>query len=456
MVRYIEDNVLLCHNQHGFRSGRSCLTQLLSHFDDVLLGLLQGHDTDSIYLDYAKAFDKVDHNLLLEKLKIYGFPQQLIDWISSFLKDRPQEVVVNGIKSFLVKIISGVPQGTVLGPILFILFINDMDLCVKHSKVRFFADDTRIMKEISCEDDTVYLQEDLNSILEWSLHNNMVLHEEKFDLIIHKAEPQSLLHELPHTIESFTYDTSSSNTLYPTEQLKDLGILISSDVSWSPHIGALVSRARSVSSWMLGVFKTRDRVSILTLYKSLVRSLLEYCCPLWNPSKIGDIQLLESVQRTLTSRVHGVQHMNYWDRLRSLKLMSLQRRRERYLILHMFKILHDLCPNDLNVKFAPLSRLGVRALIPNLSRASKQRHQTMYDSSFTVLGPRLWNTIPSELTQISSQQQFKNRLTNYLFSIPDKPPVQGYSCANNNSLLSWSENKAESQLLWWSPDVMAC
>ena len=115
-----------------------------------------------------------------------------------------------------------------------------------------------------------------------------------------------------------------------------------------------------------------------------------------------------------------------------------------------------MCPNDLNVKFAPLSRLGVRALIPNLSRASKQRHQTMYDSSFAVLGPRLWNTIPSELTQISSQQQFKNRLTNYLFSIPDKPPVQGYSCANNNSLLSWSENKAESQLLWWSPDVMAC
>ena len=148
--------------------------------------------------------------------------------------------------------------------------------------------------------------------------------------------------------------------------------------------------------------------------------------------------------------------MNYWERLRSLNLMSLQRRRERYMILQIFKILHGICPNDLNIQFAPPSRLGVKAIIPNLNRAASQRHQTLYDKSFAVLGPRLWNTIPTELTQVGFRQQFKNSLTNYLLLIPDKPPVLGYCCHNNNSLFSWSEKRAESQLLRWSPYEMAC
>ena len=109
-------NEILSKKQHGFRSGRSCLTQMLSHFDDILLGFTNGFDTDSIYLDYAKAFDKVDHKLLLMKLQKYGFSSQLISWIRSFLTERKQCVVLDGHRSVLASIISGVPQGTVLGP----------------------------------------------------------------------------------------------------------------------------------------------------------------------------------------------------------------------------------------------------------------------------------------------------------------------------------------------------
>ena len=90
--------------------------------------------------------------------------------------------------------------------------------------------------------------------------------------------------------------------------------------------------------------------------------------------------------------------MNFWERLRSLNLMSLQRRRERYMILQIFKILHDICPNYLNIQLVPPYRLGVKAIIPNINRAASQRHQTLYDKPFAVLGPRLWNTIPTELT----------------------------------------------------------
>ena len=174
--------------------------------------------------------------------------------------------------SYISKIISGVPQGTVLGPVLFILFINDIKLCVKNSQVRFFADDTRIMKEISCVNDTAMLQQDLNDVIHWSLQNNMLLHEDKFDLITHRANPLSTLYELPHISELFSYFTFSGITLYPTDTVKDLGVITSSDLSWSPHIGSIVSRARSVASWVLSVFKTMARPTMLTLYKSLVRA----------------------------------------------------------------------------------------------------------------------------------------------------------------------------------------
>jgi hypothetical protein len=430
---------------------------MLDHFDDIMQGLTNDKDTDAIYLDYAKAFDKVDHRMLIEKLRLYGFSPQLVKWIESFLVDRSQKVVVDGKHSYFAKIISGVPQGTVLGPILFILFINDLESCVKNSKVRFFADDTRVCKQISSEADTGELQADLDNIILWSKQNNMKLHEDKFELIIHKANPSFALYELPFTIEQMTYEISSGKHLYPIQTLKDLGVIVSDNLSWTPHINTIASRARSVAAWVLSVFKTRDRTTMLTLYKSLVRSHLEYCCPLWHPSKITDIQQLEGVQRTFTAKISGVQHLNYWERLKALKVMSLQRRRERYIILQMWKILHNLTPNDLNITFAAPSRLGLQAIVPSINKTSKQRHQSIYDNSFAILGPRLWNALPSSLSNSSfSQQQFKNRLTDYFNSIPDKPPIKGYCCQNNNSILNW--NKAEAytdNVQGWSPDAMA-
>ena len=209
MVKFIDENGLLCDNQHGFRSGRSCLTQMLSHFDDIMDGLTQNADTDAIYLDYAKAFDKVDHRLL-SKLRRYGFHDKLLHWIESFLSNRSQYVVLGGVSSFAAAILSGVPQGSVLGPLLFILFINDMKLCVKSSTIRFFADDTRIMKHIFSEADVHLLQQDLLSVIAWAKENNMALHEDKFELLVHKHCPQSLIHELPFVCDVATYQVSKA------------------------------------------------------------------------------------------------------------------------------------------------------------------------------------------------------------------------------------------------------
>ena len=453
MVKFIEHNELLCNSQHGFVSGKSCLTQLLSHFDDIYEGLLAGADTDAIYLDYAKAFDKVDHQLLLKKLRRYGFNERLISWIQSFLAERYQQVVINGESSYSAKVHSGVPQGSVLGPLLFILFINDMESCVKHSTIRFFADDTRILKHINSYLDVYLLQQDLNSVMKWAGENNMTLHEDKFEYIVHRHSPNSLILQLPFISELFVYTVSSGRQLRPVSELKDLGVTVSSTLSWSLQVNKMATKARAIASWALSAFKARDKTTMLTLYKSLVRSQLEYCCPLWNCHKVTDIQVLEGVQKTFTSRIWGLQHLDYWQRLKALKIMSLQRRRERYLLIHMWKILNGCSPNDIDIKFCDPSRKGVRAKVPSLCKSSSLRNQSLYDHSFAVQGPRLWNTIPAHLHQLTEPATFKSALTKYLLTIPDTPPVVGYVGANSNSLLDWSINKAVTGLQGWSQQM---
>ena len=284
----------------------------------------------------------------------------------------------------------------------------------------------------------------------------MELHEDKFELLVHKFNPNLVFYELPFAPETMTYETSFGNTLYPADELRDLGVKVTSDLSWSRHVSNIAKKARTVASWVFSVFRTRNTETMLTLYKSLVRSHLEYCCPLWNPPKTTDIQLLEGVQRTFTRKIWGVQHLDYWDRLKALNLMSLQRRRERYIIIHMWKILNQLTPNDIGIRFTPPKfRKGIHANVPELCKGSLQRNQSLYDSSFAVIGPRLWNSIPSNLTSLVTLPEFKHQLTAFLLTIPDKPPVHGYSCVNGNSILEWKQSKtATVQLQGRSADLM--
>ena len=165
--------------------------------------------------------------------------------------------------------------------------------------------------------------------------------------------------------------------------------------------------------------------------------------------------MLEGVQRTFTAKIEGVCHLNYWRRLKALGLMSLQRRRERYIIVHMWKVLHGRCPNDVNVKFSATSRRGHQAVVPSLVKTCSGHNQTLYDSSFAVMGPRLWNLVPVGIRSIESMEQFKSLLTAFVNSFPDEPPVRGYSARNGNSLLEWHYNVAAPLLSGRSAAAMA-
>jgi hypothetical protein len=442
LVKHLEENSLLSDSQHGFRKRRSCLTQLIAHVDQIFQGLTNDEEVDVIYLDYAKAFDKVDHNILLAKLKSYGIDGKTYIWLREFLTKRQQTVVVEGTKSTFEEVRSGVPQGTVLGPILFIVEINDQIEALISSKGSMFADDSKLLMKIIGILCHALLQEDLHNIIAWSALNNMLLNEDKFEVLNYTLNKSQLLANLPFTSIYRQYETSDGKTILPTNITKDLGVYLSNDCSWTPHINQMTQTARQIASWVLSVFRDRSQTVMLTLFKTMVRSKLEYCCPVWDPNAIGDIQTIEHVQRNFTRRISTCKDLNYWERLEKLKLQSLQRRRERYIIIHTWKIMHGLAPNDICMEFHEHQRLGMKIKIPPLNAKAQKSVATKYDNSFGVKAAKLWNIIPKDVKDKTILEHFKVALGNFLSKFPDNPPTKGYSTTNDNSLLSWIKQRS--------------
>ena len=384
----------------------------------------------------------MDHNLLVAKLKLMGIDGKLLCWLKAFLYNRKQIVAVNGFHSIIELVLSGVPQGTVLGPLLFLIFVNDMSKAVKHSVLRLFADDSRLLKAIDNLADQSLLQEDLESIIDWSLRNNMALHPDKFQLITHEPYLNN------HTVNMFShlpfaneYDeivyTAIGTSFSPSKLVTDLGITITPDFNFSAHISKISIKAGLKVSWILSAFQSRSAFVLMTLYKSLVRSLIEYCCPLWSPQTIHEIESLEAVQRRLTSKIYNLKDMDYWSRLQSLNLMSLQRRRERYILLYLWKILNCIVPNDLHIEWTFSERLGFKAVIPKIP--VKRIKIGIYDSFFKVSATKTWNTLPKWVnTESGSLLLFKKNLDKHLSGIPDRPPVKGYVTVNNNFLTDYT------------------
>ena len=242
---------------------------------------------------------------------------------------------------------------------------------------------------------------------------------------------------MPFTGELYQYSTSSGDSIDQVPTVRDLGLKLSDDCSWSPHIHQTVCSGRKVASWVLSVFRDRSPTVMVTLFKTMVRSRLEYGLPVWNAWKIGDIQSLEDVQRYLTKRISGCQHLSYWDRLKRLNLMSLQRRRERFSIIHVWKILNKEAPNDVEMNFYENSRLGMKVKIPKFSHKAQASISSCYDHSFAIRGARLWNLLPKTLNSETTLEKFKVALGSFLDLFPDMPPVAGYTTANTNSLLDY-------------------
>ena len=252
LITHFETSGILNDSQHGFRRNRSCLTQLIEHLDRVLRAVSDGDEVDVIYLDYQKAFDKVDHRVLVSKLEKYGVSGKLLEWIRNFLQDRVQAVTVDQVFSDFKEVLSGVPQGSVLGPVLFLVYVIDLESSLKFSDALTFADDTKIIKVIRGILDHANLQEDLCNVVDWSVLNNMTLHDDKFELVRYSPRSNILMRELPFTAGYLSYETPSGVCLTSSPVVKDLGVLLSEDGSWKPQIEKVSASASRVANWILG------------------------------------------------------------------------------------------------------------------------------------------------------------------------------------------------------------
>uniref|UniRef100_A0A803KG92 Reverse transcriptase domain-containing protein n=1 Tax=Xenopus tropicalis TaxID=8364 RepID=A0A803KG92_XENTR len=408
----VHNTISLC--QHGFMRNRSCQTNLVAFYEEVSRNLDAGMAVDVIYLDFAKAFDTVPHRRLMIKLRNIGLEHNICNWIENWLKDRVQRVVVNGTFSNWTSVVSGVPQGSVLGPLLFNLFINDLEVGID-SIVSIFADDTKLCKTISSMQDAAALQSDLTKLDNWAANWKM-----RFN--VDKCKVMQNLYYIRNNINA-NYLLNGS-VLGVSLMEKDLGVFVDNKLSNSRQCHSVATKANKVLSCIKKGIDSRDENIILPLYRSLVRPHLEYAVQFWAPVLKKDINELERVQRRATKLVKGMEDLNYEVRLSRLGLFSLEKRRLRGDMITLYKYIRGDYRQMGDVLFSHKNNQHTRGHPFRLEERSFHLKQRRW--FFTVRAVRLWNALPSDVVMADSVNAFKRGLDEFLIN----QNIQGYCDTN--------------------------
>ena len=336
MHKHFEQHEVLTNLNHGFRKGYSCDTQLTITVDDLCRNLDSGVQTDVIILDFSKAFDKVPHDKLLYKLDAYGIRGPLHTWIKHFLTKRNMRVIVEGVESSETTVDSGVPQGTVLGPLLFLCHINDLPERTRSAIVRLFADDCLLYRTIRHLNDQLALQEDLRQLEIWASDWGMCFNAKKCYVLSVNSKKFSFYYQLDGTILKHV-----DNNPY-------LGLLISKDLKWASHIEKTAKKASSTLGFVKRNLKRCPLQCRRTAYIALVRSTLEYGSTIWDPHLQKDIDKLEKIQRKAVRFIkqdyRSRQDGDMTNMLKELDLPTLQQRRKENRLCFMHKITNGKLP----------------------------------------------------------------------------------------------------------------
>ena len=400
LCKHLLDNDLLSKDQFGFCKGRSCISQLLVTINEWLSSLDKKIPVDAAYLDFRKAFDSVPHKRLITKLSGYGVRGPVLAWIHDFLTNRFQYVSINNNFSNKVPVTSGVPQGSVLGPSLFIYFINDLP-DVTNCLLKIFADDTKVYIPIESDDDRLKLQKSIDELVKWSERWMIKFNSEKCKILhLGKDNPKH---------KYYIKEGDKVSVLEETVCEKDLGVNIDPELTFYSHIYTTVKKGRRMIGMILRNLFCKDKEILIPLYKALIRPILEYGNVVWCPYYEKYKDLLEKVQQHFTKRINGMNKLSYPKRLQKLKLPSLEFRRLRGDLIEVYKIVHNLYDQTTTNSLFSFNTDSITR--SHSFKLTKPRVDTKrYQDFFTNRVIDNWNKLPEAIVSAKSLNVFKNRI----------------------------------------------
>ena len=404
---YLNKNVIE-NSQHGFRKGRSCQTNLIEFNDQISNWVDEGKCVDVLYLDFAKAFDKVDHERLMVKLAAAGIKGKLWAWIRDWLANRHQRVIVKGEASEWLPVDSGVPQGTVLAGPFFTVYTKDMDELIK-AFLRKFADDTKCAQVVENRADADLFQGDIDRLTEWAKKWAMVFNETKCK-IMHIGRNNPIIDYSMNGI-----------VLNVTEEERDLGVIVSSSLKPGAQCETAAKMANRVLGLISRSFHYRTKDTIVPLYKSLVRPKLEFAAAAWNPWLEKDAECIEKVQKRMIRMLSNVKGSTYEEKLRDAGLTTLKDRRERGDLIETYKTLNGInnvdkfawfeLPEDEHSRPNTRSNTTIRVDGEGEARVTLLREQArteLRNHSFRFRAARAWSELPDVIRNVKTTNAFKN------------------------------------------------
>ncbi|EYC05877.1 hypothetical protein Y032_0079g1234 [Ancylostoma ceylanicum] len=401
--KFLSENRLLSNTQHGFQSKRSTSSALLSTVPLWHREVDRGNYVSVCYVDFKKAFDLISIPLLLQKLQSFGIKGCLHRFLTSFLTERNQSVVVNSAYSRTYPTVSGVPQGTCLGPLMFLLYINDLASVLPEGvHCSIFADDSKIYTISNAS----LLQQAIYALASWA---------DKWELSISTEKTFVMGFGKNHPDMDFTLNGS---VLVRAHEIRDLGVTYTDDFNFDRYIADITAKAKCRSNYILKAFKIRNPLLLFKLFTAYVRPLLEYCSSLWSPSRRREIDEIEKVQKSFTYRSFarkGMFELSYFSRLKKLGALTLEDRRLLSDLTFMYKLTTDEVKLDLEDLFEITPFVNLTRGHPFRIRPIRPR-TTSFKNSFLCRVQTKWNTLDPGLFVYSKSSGFYQRLTTLLQS----------------------------------------
>ena len=409
---YLTENNLISSSQSGFRSFHSTATALLEATDSWAFNIDKGNVNAVVFLDLKKAFDTVDHTILLSKLKAFGVTGVTYNWFNSYLDDRKQKCFVNGCLSDSKPLLCGIPQGTILGPLLFLLYINDLPNCLSISQPRMYADDTHLT---FASNDVTILEENMNNELtkvsEWLIANKLTLNRSKteFMLLGSRQRLSTLSGPLSFSI--------NGDSIKQVEFAKSLGVYIDKNLTWNLHITNISKKIASG----IGILKrSRSFVpfkTLLCIYNSLVQPHFDYCSVVWgncNKTLASKLQKLQNrAARVLTSSSYDA---NADDLIARLGWNKLDVQFKFQTAVMVYKSLNGLALDYLRTMFSSRSDTCAYSLRGSTGKLTVPLPRTNFlKNSFSYRGAVVWNSLPVDLRQAQTLTSFKSGCSSFVF-----------------------------------------